>query len=601
MNPAAFTFGNRTTSGWLPRLRYLFVITLLFIATAAQAGGELGLHFPEGNEYAEIDLVRYGDLLLVPVTINGNHDGLFLLDTGSSVTVIDDETAEQIGLEKIGEVDANAYGGVAQVVVSPIDRIDVGGASFLKSFVGRTDLGGFRIAEDQPKRYVGLLGMDFLGRVPFTIDFLRAKLVLHHPSRRPEVAKTEALVLDVVSSLPRVKLQIGSEGVSGRFVIDTGSNHTMQFSGHFASLNYEWIKKLAWTKTIAYGLGGVFESREITLGRVQGLNNEWKDVPVDFKRGAIDEPTESAAGHIGVTFLQAGVMTVDIARREIWYSRASEQEIDDALQSAERQGMRDVAGAGVLTHAADMGSAALVAEMAARSDLEQADDYGATAISHAARRGDVEVLRALIAAGADINHLTTGGSSPLLIALQYRNPECAELLLQAGADAAHANMFGATPIIFAAERGYVEIVRALIDAGVDVNGTSAGFLTALVAASGHGYEEVVALLLQAGAKTTKLGKVPPACFIAAQAGHTSILKLLIDHGADVKEVSSENKSLLFFAANAGRLDMVDLLLASGLERGDRDADGKTAFDYATRQGNIEVMRRLYYESIPVEP
>ena len=126
------------------------------------------------------------------------------------------------------------------------------------------------------------------------------------------------------------------------------------------------------------------------------------------------------------------------------------------------------------------------------------------------------------------------------------------------------------------------------------------FHTALVAATGHGYEEVVTLLLQAGAKTTKSGKAPPACFIAAQAGHTAILKLLIDHGADVKELTSENKTLLFFAANAGRLDMVDLLLASGLERGDRDADGKTAFDYATRQGNIEVMRRLYYESSPVE-
>ena len=600
MNSAAFTFGNRPPNGWFSGLRYLSVITLLFVATAARAGGDLGLHFPEGNEDVEIDLVRYGDFLLVPVTINENHNDLFLLDTGSSVTVIDDETAEQIGLERIGEVDAKAYGGGAQVVVSPVDRLDVGGASFLSSFVGRADLGGSRIAEDQPKRYVGLLGMDFLGRVPFTIDFLRAKLVLHHPARGPAGAKAAALTLDVVSSLPRVELQIGRDGVAGSFVIDTGSNHAMQFSGHFASLHYEWIKQLAWTKSIAYGLGGVFESREIVMPRVQGLDHAWEDVPVSYQRGVIDEPSGTAAGHIGVTFLRARVMTVDIARREIWYSRANEQEIDDALQSAERHGVRDVAGSGVLHYAADMGSPALVAEMAARSDLEQADDYGATAISHAARRGDVEVLRALIAAGADINHLTTGGSSPLLIALQYRNPECAEVLLQAGADAAHANMFGATPIIFAAERGYVEIVRSLIDAGVDVNGTSAGFLSALVAATGHGNEEVVRLLLQAGAKTTKLGKVPPACFIAAQAGHTSILKLLIDHGADVKEVSSENKSLLFFAANAGRLDMVDLLLASGLEREDRDTDGKTAFDYALRKGNIDVMRRLYYESSPIE-
>ena len=320
------------------------------------------MFFPDGD--VEIDLVRYGDFLLVPVSINENHEGLFLLDTGSSHTIIDVEMAKQIGLEGIGEVDVKAYGGGSQVTVSPVDRLDVGGVYFLKTFVAQADLGAFRVSEDKPKHCVGMLGMDFLSQVAFTIDFLRAKLVLHDPARRPVAAEADALVLDVRWDMPRVKLQIGTDGVSGLFVVDTGSNHTMQFSGHFASLNYEWIKKLAWTKSIAYGLGGVVESREITLGRVQGLNHEWKDVPVDFKRGAIDEPTESAAGHIGVTFLQAGVMTVDVDRRKIWYSRASESEIDDALKDVERHGMRDLAGAGVLIRAADMGSAALVAEMA---------------------------------------------------------------------------------------------------------------------------------------------------------------------------------------------------------------------------------------------
>ena len=89
------------------------------------------MFFPDGD--VEIDLVRYGDFLLVPVSINENHEGLFLLDTGSSHTIIDVEMAKQIGLEGIGEVDVKAYGGGSQVTVSPVDRL----GSVLKLSFGR--------------------------------------------------------------------------------------------------------------------------------------------------------------------------------------------------------------------------------------------------------------------------------------------------------------------------------------------------------------------------------------------------------------------------------------------------------------------------------
>lgn len=59
-----------------------------------------------------------------------------------------------------------------------------------------------------------------------------------------------------------------------------------------------------------------------------------------------------------------------------------------------------------------------------------------------------------------------------------------------------------------------------------------------------------------------------------------VVKVLLQHKADVNAVTSGRATPLIFAARSGDSDVVHMLLEAGADPNVRDADGKTALDYA---------------------
>ncbi len=102
----------------------------------------------------------------------------------------------------------------------------------------------------------------------------------------------------------------------------------------------------------------------------------------------------------------------------------------------------------------------------------------------AARTGDVQAVRRIIAAGGDLNvREPWGGSSPLITAATFGQTDVARLLIEAGADLDQRNNDGSTALITAAFFCRTEIVEALLAAGADKNvGNNAG-ATALAVVS----------------------------------------------------------------------------------------------------------------------
>ena len=120
----------------------------------------------------------------------------------------------------------------------------------------------------------------------------------------------------------------------------------------------------------------------------------------------------------------------------------------------------------------------------------------------AAKRGDAEAVKSLLAKGADVNAKT------------------------------HYNQ---TPLMFAAEKGHLEIVMILIDAGADLNATDSfyKFFTPLYGAASKGHAEIVKLLLEKGARSKE-----QALFFGAQEGQASVVKVAIDMGGLSQETLS---------------------------------------------------------------
>jgi ankyrin repeat protein len=197
-------------------------------------------------------------------------------------------------------------------------------------------------------------------------------------------------------------------------------------------------------------------------------------------------------------------------------------------------------------------------------------------ITAAARDGNVDEVRKLIAAGTDVNAPEADGTSALLWAAHQSSPDLVQLLLKAGADANVANEFGVTPLLEASRYGDADTIRALLDGGADL------------------------------AAAVREGETP--LMAAARAGSAAAVNLLIERGSDVNAVEAlQEQTALMWASAEGHLDVVDALLDAGANpnlksrvaeintrstRTDYPSGGFTAVMWAVRNGDEPVVRRL---------
>ncbi|XP_078601122.1 uncharacterized protein LOC144876086 [Branchiostoma floridae x Branchiostoma japonicum] len=88
-----------------------------------------------------------------------------------------------------------------------------------------------------------------------------------------------------------------------------------------------------------------------------------------------------------------------------------------------------------------------------------------TALSIAAMRGHVDVVRLLLRKGASVVKRAMGGFSPLHLAAGNGRTEIVDILVQHGATLDIRDGFQDTPLTFAAANSHVDTVRRLIELG----------------------------------------------------------------------------------------------------------------------------------------
>ena len=165
--------------------------------------------------------------------------------------------------------------------------------------------------------------------------------------------------------------------------------------------------------------------------------------------------------------------------------------------------------ASVAEAAKDGDREAVRALLARGADVNLAEGDGMTALHWAASRGDVEVARLLVAGGANVKAATRLGSyTPLHLAAQAGSAPIVELLAAHGAEVDAVTLTGATPLMFAAADGDRVSVKALLDAGANPNATEpARGHTPLMFAAAADRLDAVKVLLAHGADPNRETKV----------------------------------------------------------------------------------------------
>ncbi len=152
-----------------------------------------------------------------------------------------------------------------------------------------------------------------------------------------------------------------------------------------------------------------------------------------------------------------------------------------------------------------------------------------------------------------------------------------------------------TRVADAAMAGDTETVRSLLRQAADVNSAQGDGMTALHWAALNDNADMIQLLLYAGGNvgaTTRLGAYTPL-FLAARSGHTEVVEILLESGADPKQAASGGISPLMMSASSGDADAVRILIGAGADVNAAETGrGQTPLIFAAAYNRPDAIRML---------
>lgn len=245
-------------------------------------------------------------------------------------------------------------------------------------------------------------------------------------------------------------------------------------------------------------------------------------------------------------------------------------------------------------------------KLSAASSVTPMPRGGLTALSFAAREGDIATLEAMLASGVDVNYTDIDNTSALVTALMNKQYSAALYLLEKGADPNIADTLGRTALYAAIDmrnEDYsalpnrpaldptpnLEVIRVLLEKGANVNAT---LVQRLPGRSG----------MDSG--DTTLGEGTTPLMRAARAGDAEVIRLLLKYGADPMLATKEGNTALMFAAGVGyrdkntsgteaqALEALQVMVELGLDVNQLNNRGETALHGAAGRGADTIVQYL---------
>jgi ankyrin repeat protein len=182
----------------------------------------------------------------------------------------------------------------------------------------------------------------------------------------------------------------------------------------------------------------------------------------------------------------------------------------------------------------------------------------------AAQQDDIQEVTKLLA-GRDVNARDkTSNTTALEHAVRNSNREMVQLLIGAGAKVNLGNPAGQTVLMMLDGDATSDLVWDLVNAGAKVNIKDNDGETPLMTAARYNNVDVIKTLLEAGAEVNARNKEKQtALFEAAAYGHVNVIRTLVHAGADVNLLDHEGKNALSFAVDGGHPASVRLLRNQG--------------------------------------
>jgi len=235
----------------------------------------------------------------------------------------------------------------------------------------------------------------------------------------------------------------------------------------------------------------------------------------------------------------------------------------------------------------------LVAASGGELEAQIGTQIGGLPLVDAVKRQDTEALSRLVERQVDLDATEADGATALHWAVYQDDLDVARVLIRAGADAAASNDHGVTSLSLACTNANAEMVTALLAAGADANAAVESGENVLMTCARTGNVDAVEALLAAGARVNakEFSERQSALMWAAAQRHPAVVRLLIEHGADVQARSSVRR-LVISRRLQSNLKYGELGRNYGTDAEETDVGGFTPLLFAARHGDIESARLL---------
>ncbi len=266
-----------------------------------------------------ISLMESSGYLFTPVHINRRSAGMFMLDTGASITVVESGVAGRLGLPVVGKGQALGVGGFEAFDWRGVEGVSFGDLLMLSGDrVAALSLHDITRGLGVPVG--GIVGHRSFGSVPYTIDYPARQLTLHRPDKFVPPPGAVAWPLVRGEPLPVIEATVGdpAAGRKVRLLLDTGAHHELTLPD---TLQTQWRDILAVQDhgpISTRGVGGTVRGAGTWVNRLDMLGVTLRDVPTHFEP-AMQGPRAGTGGgqgavpmgRIGNPLLRYFVLTFD--------------------------------------------------------------------------------------------------------------------------------------------------------------------------------------------------------------------------------------------------------------------------------------------------
>jgi ankyrin repeat protein len=232
---------------------------------------------------------------------------------------------------------------------------------------------------------------------------------------------------------------------------------------------------------------------------------------------------------------------------------------------------------------------------------------GFTPLLYAARQNSLEAAKMLVKAGADLNMTDPDGTSALVIAIVNAHYDLPIYLMEHGADPNVADKIGRTALYAAVDMHTLEKSATRPDPKETDKATS---LDVVKAALAHGANPNAALKESAPGRGSLdvpdryLGNGATPFLRAAKTGDATVMRLLLEKGADAKAVTKDHTTAMILAAGLSwvmgitnvdekdALEAIEICIENGVDVNAVNDKGETALHGAATSGRDEVVKYL---------